>query len=120
MRILKKVGFFQELSYGDSNGESIFKCVYKETTGNIDKISNYLKNGKILMVSPQITEDILSSQKKQIGTLCIQTDGVWVWPSDLAYYTLNYNVLLPTEFIENMINNDWIIKDDIDISSLTF
>ncbi|MWP62727.1 hypothetical protein [Gilliamella sp. Pas-s25] len=120
MKILKKVGFFRELYYGNADGESIFKFVHKGANYNIDKVSNYLKKGVVLMISPQITEDILSDERKKIGTLCIQTDGIWAWPSDLTYYTLNYNILLPSEFIEYMANNNWIIKNDIDIFSLAF
>lgn len=72
-----------------------------------------------MMVAPQVSTDILF-KGKNIGTLCILTDGAWVWPGDIAYYVENYNILLPDEFIENVIKNNGIINNDIDICSLAF
>jgi len=119
MKKLKKVGFFKELSYGDSNGESIFELVNKGDSSIADTIYNYLKNGIILIVSPTVAIDEISKEKKEIGTLCIQTDGIWGWPSDLAYYVKHYNVLLPNEFLNNIFINNGVVNDNIDISLLT-
>lgn len=119
MKKLKKIGFFKELSYGD-NSESILELVNKGDLSIIDSICNYLKNGVILMVSPTIVMDEISEEKKSIGTLCIQTDGIWVWPSDLAYYVERYNLLLPSEFVDNIFVNNGMINKNLDISLLTF
>src|SRR5262245_38281453 len=39
------------------------------------------------------------------------TDGHWVWPEALAIYVENYHVLLPSEFLEHAIRNNYIIPN---------
>jgi hypothetical protein len=35
------------------------------------------------------------------------TDGVWVWPSELAHYIVEHDVCLPDAFLETMRRNGW-------------
>ncbi|MBK5144775.1 hypothetical protein I2494_13815 [Budviciaceae bacterium BWR-B9] len=118
MKKLKKVGFFKELSHGDDNGESLIALVNRGILADSLKVAGYLNNGHFLMIAPTVVTDVLSDEQKFIGTLTIQTDGVWAWPSDLAYYVSNYGVLLPPDFIQYMSDNKWVISS-VDVSNLT-
>lgn len=38
-----------------------------------------------------------------------RTDGEWVWPAGLAHYVEEHEVMLPDEFVQTMIRNDWTV-----------
>jgi len=118
--ILKQVGFFKELDYGDKQGESIYDFISATPGLDEDKIINYLKSGIVFVVSPTVTQDVISKNEKYIDALKTLTDGVWEWPLDLVYYVREYHVALDKEFINHMKSNGWTIpnKDSIDLDSL--
>jgi hypothetical protein len=118
MKKLKKVGFFRELRHGDSDGPLLKEAISKDRSENIEKILNYLHNGHFFIMAPSVVTDVLSDEKKEIGILAIQTDGVWAWPSDLTYYADKYGVSLPDEFIKLMANRGWAVGS-IDTNDLT-
>ncbi|MEQ4721417.1 hypothetical protein [Nonomuraea sp. B19D2] len=65
-------------------------------------IAQYLQNGTELAVSGAMVSDIISAEAHYIGPLVTQTDGCWIWPSDLGYYVVNYGVALPDEFVQRV------------------
>lgn len=117
--LLREVGYFKELPHGKIDGPSL-----KESTSNIsskdeEKIVKYLTNGVAFVSSPGIVRDVFD-EEKIIGSLSILTDGEWMWPSDLAYYVLNYHVKLPEDFIVHMQYKDWVSpqENEIDFTSI--
>jgi hypothetical protein len=68
-----------------------------------------LRAGATLAVAsaPAVT-DVLTKDSRPIAPLATLTDGVWVWPADLAYYIETYHVRLPDEFAEHAASNSWI------------
>jgi len=116
---LKKVGFFKELDYGNEQAESLYEVVRASPASNEDKVICYLESGKIFLVSPFVTQDVLLKEKKYIRGYKILTDGVWAWSSDLSYYVKEYHIVLNKDFITHMSNNGWEInKDAIDSEKL--
>ena len=68
-----------------------------------DKIVDYLKNGKVVMVSTGYVTDVVT------GDLIMQTktfmnDGIYSWTSTLAYYVERYNLRLPNAFEEYVLS----------------
>lgn len=116
-RQLKRIGFFRELPYGNPDGLSISSSFSVPLDKKSDVLS-YLKSGVHFVVSPGVSRDVLSAERTIIGSLTLQTDGVFSWPSDLAYYVEKYSVSLPQEFLQHMAHNAWVIPADIDIHSL--
>ena len=115
-------GYFKEMPHGKDNSPSIKEVIGKEQKEYIDKIYEYLSSGIILVTSPGVATDVIKPDVGEIGTISAMTDGIWLWPSDLAYYVKKYGVKLPEEFIETMRNNNWSINlklDDIDFDTLT-
>ena len=41
----------------------------------------------------------------------ILTDGVWMWPGDLAYYVKKYHLELDKEFVQGMEDSGWHIRN---------
>lgn len=114
-KILRELCFFKEVPYG--NDGSIFDAMREVEHSQQDKIKPYLLNGVVCAVSPGLVEDVISGEV--IGPLSMQTDGVWIWGSDLYTYVAKYNVRLPEEFVEEVIcwNGG---KFNVDLSTLNF
>jgi len=116
---IKFVGFYKELEYGNRQGGSLYKVIAKPSNQDEDKIISYLESGEVLFVSPMVTRDVLSKEKKHIDSLKILTDGTWTWPSDLVYYLKKYHVALDKDFISHIRNNDWVFdKNVVDFKEL--
>ena len=39
----------------------------------------------------------------------------YIWPGDLAYYVMKYDLQLSKEFVEHMISQKWSVPDNIEI-----
>jgi hypothetical protein len=104
---LSKVGFFRELRHGSKDGPSINDYRRHSAQPNEPRIVQYLNVAVTLATTGSVVDDALDATKKAIAPLEIATDGIWVWPRDLAYYVRNYHVVLPPEFVEHMRKCSW-------------
>jgi len=111
MKELRRVGFFKELGHGDKEAESLFASLGKLPASLTSKSADYLDAGKWLFISPGFSTDVISDERKKIGTLGVQTDGDWAWPSDLGYYVRTYSVDLPSDFVRHLRTREWEIPD---------
>jgi len=118
---LKPVGFYKEFEYGYGydRDESLYDVIAASPDLNEDKIICYLKSGEVFLISPTVTQDVLSKDKEFIDSLKILTDGIWAWSSDLAYYVKEYHITINKDFVSHMCNNGWVInKGAIDLDEL--
>lgn len=104
---LAEVGFFRELRHGSADGPSLEQSRRETAQPDEAGIVQYLETGAALSVSGSMADDYFDLSKKAIATLETVTDGVWLWPRDLAYYVRNYHVELPPEFIAHMRGSGW-------------
>ena len=117
--LLKKVGFYKEFDYGDEHGGSLYELISTIPNPDENKIISYLESGAVFLVCPGFTVDVLSKDDKIITTLATLTDGIWTWPSDLAYYVKEYHIALDKDFVSHMRDNGWTInKEAIDFDEL--
>lgn len=105
---LKRVGFFSELRHGNPDGPSLKDSVSTQAWHpQAARIAAYLGDATVVRASPGLTTDVLREGAPVIGTLRILTDGVWAWPSDLAYFFRHYHVRLPEDFVAHMRETNW-------------
>jgi|HubBroStandDraft_4_1064222.scaffolds.fasta_scaffold1417416_2 hypothetical protein len=104
MSALKPVGFFSET--GHPGGPSLVESRHRGPQALRARIAAYLQAGTTLSVSSGSYRDWFDSSKKS-GTKQIVSDGVWVWPGDLAYYVEQHGVALPQEFLSHMEAMNW-------------
>ena len=117
---LKRIGYYKEMPHGDDTNPSIMDYIHKKIEHKND-ICKYLQSGCTLAACGSVVMDIISPEKGIIGSPDDVTDGTWMWPADLVYYVQNYNLELPSEFIETMKKNGWEIKvtlDDLDYEKI--
>lgn len=75
---------------------------------NINKIIKYLCNGEIILVSPSSVIDVISGERIAASTY-IYTDGEYSWSNALSYYVEKYNLKLPEEFENKILNHNYDI-----------
>ena len=68
-----------------------------------EKIVAYLDNGELVLASPSNATDIFSGEKLN-QTSCILTDGEYSWSNSLSYYVQKYNLRIPKELEEKIVN----------------
>ena len=111
--VLKRVGFFREVREvlrEDVRGlPSIREAV--RATGDPDegRILAYLRRGICLWACGGVMPDVIAPSPHVRTSPDYLTDGVWLWPGELAYYVANYHVELPSEFVADMRQNGWVV-----------
>lgn len=68
-----------------------------------EKVIRYMKKCKITSVSPAIVTDLINPDIK-FTELYSMSDGEYGWRSDVIYYVKNYDMELPQEFIQHVLN----------------
>lgn len=93
--------------YGSSNGISMKDHFERAPYKGKDKIVAYLETkGKSTMVRMETAKDRLTGERiKGMYDLEIFTDGTFSWWSDLAYHVKKYNLRLPKEFEDYVLNH---------------
>lgn len=64
------------------------------------RIAAYLRDGELVLAIMEQTVDVLGSQFSTAGGSGIQTDGRFFWRVDAADYVEQYNILVPTDFLD--------------------
>ncbi len=92
--------------YGAENGRSMKECFQLQPFEGKEKIIEYLrKNGKQTTISMKLSTDRITGERiKDEKGIAQYTDGKYTWCSDLAYHVEKYNLRLPKEFEDYVLN----------------
>ena len=92
--------------YGSDNGISMKEHFEPAPYEGQDVIVNYLRHiGKPTSASTKIPTDRLTGERiKGEIEFVFYSDGVFRWVSDLAYHVEKYNLRLPKEFEDHVLN----------------
>ncbi|QSQ24865.1 hypothetical protein JY651_07965 [Pyxidicoccus parkwayensis] len=107
---VKMVGFFREGingAPGDPSGPSIHDWLGKLSPDERRRVAEYLDQGKVIVTSCGPLGDILNPARGKVTLAELRTDGVFMWPTPLAYYVREYGVGLPSEFLSHMEAAGW-------------
>lgn len=67
------------------------------------KVIEYMKKCKVTAVAPAIVRDLINPENK-IAELNLMSDGKYEWRSGVIYYVEKYDMELPEEFIQHVLN----------------
>lgn len=96
------VNFFKE--YGAVNAPSIVERSEKAPYYGIEKIINFLDSrGEIGIVSADVPRDLITGERIDGELYTRKIDG-FSWWSDLSYHVKKYNLRLPKEFEDYVLN----------------
>lgn len=92
--------------YGCDNGISIKDSINEHSYPGKEKIVSYLESsGKSTMVQVRLAKDRLTGERiNGLFSLELFTDGKFSWWNDLAYHVEKYNLRLPKEFEDYVLN----------------
>lgn len=107
----KWVGFFRELADDEPGLPSLRDAVRPVAHPDAERIVAYLKAGVGLAGVGCYVGDVLNPSAQFAISPGLETDGVWLWRADLAYYVATYHVELPDEFVTHMRKNGWIVPE---------
>lgn len=103
---MMQLGFFRELEHGDPQGPSLLEAGRRARPDEA-AIVRYLAESPVLAISGSAVYDVIDPEHPVSGRNAVRTDGVWIWPDDLAHYVARYHVELPAEFLEHGARMHW-------------
>jgi hypothetical protein len=74
---------------------------------NEDKIASYLESAASYSGVGKIVGDLLDPNAPAVLFPGRRTDGLYVWPAELAYYVRKYHVRVPRELADRMASLNW-------------
>ena len=99
MKLLGEVREFMK----DDKYPPMAEMINRPMEGETKKtIVEYLKAGKELAVSPSLVRDIFDAEIR-LPRLSLMSDGEYEWSSRVIYYVEKYDLELPKEFIEHVL-----------------
>jgi hypothetical protein len=104
---MKRIGYFRELRHGEPDGPSLIAARDRLDPALRTQVAGYLKAGGVLATTGALTDDWFTKERR-VAPLESRTDGVWVWPADLAYYVEHYGTEVPAEFIRHTEAHGWV------------
>lgn len=98
---MDEIGFFRELRHGSADGPSIGDAVAIPLAPK-DRVvvARYLRSASVLVATSQRVGDVLDRSLGDVSGISIRTDGIAMWPEDLAYYVQTYGVAVPADLVE--------------------
>jgi hypothetical protein len=111
---LKPVGFFKELDSRIVSGPSLKEARSDQPLVQEQRVVEYLRGCPVIMWTPDLLRDALQPEV-EVGILAIQSDGVWQWRSDLAYYVEEYHTALDRDFVMHMALRNWSVPADVPV-----
>lgn len=115
--MIQRYGFFRELRHGDPTGVSI-----KDSEGPVKerrRVADYLASGQVLVAAPGWANCLDPSCTAQL-VFHVLTDGVWMWPMDLAHYVWHHGVVVPHAMLDRIETANYVppVLTDTDLAML--
>jgi hypothetical protein len=117
MAKLIRIGFFREMRHGDPADPSLADARAERPQTHQERILSYLDAGHVAIAAAGPSKDVFDP-KKRADPPHYKTDGVYVWPGDLAYYVRTYNARVPLTLVEHMLGNGWTVPP-VDVTTVT-
>jgi len=112
----KEFGFWKEYGnqYKDYPSVSLYRNKEINKLYDKEKLIQYLHSGGTVAASSKIVfPHLFKSHIGQSGEFLLLTDGFWIWPKDLCEYVLDYDVILPNDWYNLILKNNYKISEEI-------
>jgi hypothetical protein len=109
---LRRFGFFRE-TQGDTNAESLVSSIGPPYDDQ-ERVAQYLESGYIMAIVPGTGIDPLRPDR-HIGERTLRSDGMHLWPGELAYFVRSHAVRVPDDVVAAMRAANWrmpLLGDD--------
>ncbi len=113
--ILRKLGFYRELDFGDPEGLSITERRPLAPDAK-ECVLRYLESAPVVAASQMVAKDYFTGVG--ISSRRFLTDGTWVWFSDLPHYVRTYGTVLDPDFIDTAMEKRVVSLSEVDINQV--
>lgn len=113
-RQLREVGFFRDLSYGHGTSVSLDEARRDRPAADEAAIVAYLESGHLYRAGDRLATNLGGDV---LGPADILTDGLYLWPAQLAAQVRDDHVRLPRHFIRHARANGFRVPS-VDLASL--
>ena len=117
IKSLKSIGFWRD----DDSDVLIHpkELVGEYINDDKEKLSRYLDTGIIVnsYFGFSHCRFICDESETNMGASDL-TDGIWMWPEGLSHYVRVHDVVLPSEFLDQVKKNNWVIPASLDTSQV--
>jgi hypothetical protein len=96
-----------DISDSVSQLPSLRDAVSTHPQKNEDAIIQYLKGAPNYCAMGKVVRDVIDPENKALLYPGTNTDGLYLWPLELAYYVQKYHISLPHRFLERMAGRNW-------------
>jgi|SRR5215469_7062603 len=101
---------YRELSANSAGSQSLPSLrdvASAQPQENEEDIARYLETAPAYSGLGKIVGDALDPSANAVLFPGRRTDGLYIWPSELAYYVRKYHIRLPQDLIERMASLNW-------------
>lgn len=112
----KEFGFWEEHGnqYKDYPSVNLYRNKEINKLYDKDKLIQYLRSGGTVAASSKIVfPHLFKNHIEQSGEFLLLTDGFWIWPENLSEYVLDYDVILPNDWYNLILKNNYKILEGI-------
>lgn len=71
------------------------------------EVESYLLNAPRILTVPTSECVFERDNLDHVGTLCLRTDGEWLWWDNIVHYMIHHHLRLPDALIEHIGNKDF-------------
>ena len=109
---------YKELATGAADRQnlpSLADNVSPEPQDHESEIARYLETAPSYSAMGKIVGDVLDPNAKAVLFPGSKTDGLYAWPSELAYYVRKYHLRIPKELREHMASRNWLPPKETEV-----
>ncbi len=95
-----------------------FKNFKEEKTNLKNEVIDYMEKGVYALSRQGFMYDVLSETTEIAGSGSLMTDGEWVWPDTATYYIEKYDLKIPEDFLQSLIEKKFMFNENFEIPKI--
>ncbi|OKI58189.1 hypothetical protein [Micromonospora sp. CB01531] len=72
-----------------------------------DRVLSYLDEGVPLLITPELTEDVVDRSRGEAVPTVFRTDGQWIWTDAVSYYVREHRLAPDPDLLDDIRDNDY-------------
>ncbi|MFC3499547.1 hypothetical protein ACFOOK_00840 [Micromonospora krabiensis] len=76
-----------------------------------DQVARYLDDGVPLVITPELTPDVLDPAQEPVVPSAFRTDGRWIWSDAVGYYVRAYGLAPDAGLLDAIRGNAYVLPD---------
>lgn len=110
-------GFWREFGPRFEDCPSAYDFVFPDVVATYDKerLRKYLTNAQLLAITSRRNFPSPFTREQIGGSIASMTDGEWYWMNDLPDYIEQFNIAIPTAWLQKIIARNYVPPPPVDM-----